>query len=174
MCKLLLPLLLALCTPAAYADTFFSKNTSYNVCFTPGQDCTSLIIKSIVQAKQSIYVQAYSFTSAVIAQALVEAKRRGVDVEVILDKSQSKTNKYTSATFFINNSIPTWIDYRPAIAHNKVMIIDNKTVITGSFNFTKAAQFKNAENLIIINDTELAHTYLRNWNARQAMSKLPI
>ncbi len=170
--KLLLLLSLALFIPAANAESFFPRNTPYEVCFTPGQDCTGLIVRAISQARESIYVQAYSFTSAPIAEALVNAKRRGIIVEVILDKSQIKDNKYSSATYLINNNIATWIDYKPAIAHNKVIIIDRSEVITGSFNFTKAAQYKNAENLIIIKYPELAEIYLHNWNNRQAQSRL--
>ena len=145
--------------------------SGYKVCFTPGQDCTALIVQTIAQAQHSIYVQAYSFTSAPIAQALVDAKKRGVDVAVILDKSQSKTNKYSSATFFLNNNIPTWIDYKPAIAHNKVMIVDTAEVITGSFNFTKAAQYKNTENVLIISNAAVVKSYLENWTKRQELSR---
>jgi phosphatidylserine/phosphatidylglycerophosphate/cardiolipin synthase-like enzyme len=100
-------------------------------------------------------VQAYSFTSTPIAKALLEAHKRGVDVEVILDKSQ-KTHNYSSATFLANSNIPTFIDSIHAIAHNKIMIIDGKIVITGSFNFTKSAESKNAENLLILQSPELA------------------
>jgi phosphatidylserine/phosphatidylglycerophosphate/cardiolipin synthase-like enzyme len=90
-------------------------------------------------------VQAYSFTSAPIAKALLNAHKRGVKVEVILDRSQ-KTQKYSSATFLYNVGIPVKIDAQHTIAHNKVMIIDGETVITGSFNFTKPADENNAEN----------------------------
>ena len=144
------------------------------VCFTPGEDCTHLIVMTIAEAKQTVYVQAYSFTSKVIADALVDARIRGVDVEVILDKSQGIKNKYSLVPYFLNNHIETWIDYKPAIAHNKVMIIDKAVVITGSFNFTKSAQFNNAENLLIIHDTNLAMQYLANWNKRQAQSRMPL
>ena len=144
----------------------------YQVCFTPGQDCTALIVDTISRAHQSIFVQAYSFTSAPIAKALVDAKNRNVHVEVLLDKSQSKKNKYTSATFLINNHVSTWIDYKPSIAHNKVLIIDKKIVLTGSFNFTKAAQYKNAENVLIITSTNLAQSYLNNWYKRREQSKI--
>jgi phosphatidylserine/phosphatidylglycerophosphate/cardiolipin synthase-like enzyme len=144
----------------------------YQVCFTPGEDCTGLIVHAISDAHQSVFVQAYSFTSTPIAKALVDAKNRGVDVKVVLDKSQSKANRYTAATFLLNNHIPTWIDYKPAIAHNKVMIIDKKEVITGSFNFTKAAQYRNAENVLIINNVDLAKEYLANWNRRQEQSRV--
>ncbi|HOF77241.1 MAG TPA: phospholipase D-like domain-containing protein [Smithellaceae bacterium] len=79
--------------------------------------------------------------SAPIAAALVRAHKRGIDVRVILDKNQKKDG-YSSATFLKNAGIPTFIDSAHAIAHNKVMIIDAETVITGSFNFTKAAEKK--------------------------------
>jgi len=170
--KILLLLTLSLFLPTANADSSFPRSTSYEVCFTPGQDCTGLIVRAITNASKSIHVQAYSFTSAPIAEALVFAKRRGVLVEVILDKSQSKENKYTSATYLINNNISTWIDYKPAIAHNKVIIIDESEVITGSFNFTKSAQNKNAENVLIIKNPELAKLYLNNWYSRQVQSRL--
>jgi phosphatidylserine/phosphatidylglycerophosphate/cardiolipin synthase-like enzyme len=100
-------------------------------------------------------VQAYSFTSASIAKALLEAHERGVQVQVILDKSQG-TEKYSSADFLANQGVPTMIDANHAIAHNKIIIIDGETVITGSFNFTKAAQEKNAEKVLIIRDKALA------------------
>jgi phosphatidylserine/phosphatidylglycerophosphate/cardiolipin synthase-like enzyme len=114
------------------------------------------------KAKSIILVQAYSFTSTPIATALLNAYKRGVKVEVILDKSQ-RTDEYSSATFFYNAGIPVKIDAAHAIAHNKIMIIDSEIVITGSFNFTKAAEEQNAENLLIIQDKNLAERYTKNW-----------
>jgi len=67
--------------------------------------------------------------------------------------------------------IPTYIDAAHAIAHNKIMIIDRETVITGSFNFTKAAEEKNAENLLIIKNKELAKIYLDNWERHKEHSE---
>lgn len=151
----------------------FNTTTSYKVCFTPNQNCTNIIIDMLNQANSEVLVQAYSFTSAPIAKALVNAMQRGVDVKVILDKTQYKENGYSSAKFFMNNHIPVWIDYKPNIAHNKIMVIDNKTVITGSFNFTRAAQERNAENVLLINDVELAKTYRNNWMNRLQESKKP-
>jgi phosphatidylserine/phosphatidylglycerophosphate/cardiolipin synthase-like enzyme len=152
-----------------YADSFQSTNLDYQVCFTPGGNCTQDVVNAIGDAKKQILVQAYSFTSAPIARALMMAHERGVDVKVILDKSQ-KTQKYSSATFLANQNIPTWIDYKVAIAHNKVMIIDGNTVITGSFNFTSAAQNKNAENLLILRNDKMAKVYTANWYSRLAQS----
>jgi phosphatidylserine/phosphatidylglycerophosphate/cardiolipin synthase-like enzyme len=139
------------------------RNASAKACFSPRGGCTETIIEEIEHAKSAILVQAYSFTSAPIAEALLDAHKRGVNVEAILDKSQRK-ERYTSATFLSNSGIPTYIDDRHAIAHNKVIIIDGEIVITGSFNFTKAAEEKNAENLMVIRSRELATLYTKNWN----------
>jgi phosphatidylserine/phosphatidylglycerophosphate/cardiolipin synthase-like enzyme len=136
--------------------------TTWEVCFSPHGECTNAIISELNKAKNSALVQAYSFTSAPIAKALLDAFKRGVKVEVILDKSQ-KTQKYSSATFFFNAGIPTRIDAAHKVAHNKMMVIDGETVITGSFNFTNAAEEKNAENLLIIHDRKLAEKYVKNW-----------
>lgn len=141
---------------------YAKSSPSISVCFTPGGECTDLVVKELNEAKESVLVQAYSFTSAPIARALVDAKKRGVKVEVILDKS-NKTAKYSAADFLRNMDITPLIDSQHAIAHNKIMIIDDKTVITGSFNFTKAAEEKNAENLLVISDKDLAEKYTENW-----------
>lgn len=98
-----------------------------------------------------------------------EAHKRGVDICVILDKSQ-QTEKYSSATFVKNAGIPTFIDDKHAITHNKVMVIDGSTVITGSSNSTRAAEGNNAENLLIIRDTDLAGKYAQNWHEHLAHS----
>lgn len=144
-----------------FAQTLNDKTT---VCFTPGGNCTGIIVKEINQAQKTILVQVYSFTSAPIAKAILDASKRGVKVQVILDKSQ-KTQKYSSADFFVHTGVPTYIDSRHAIAHNKIILIDDNTLITGSFNFTKAAQEKNAENLLVLHDPTLISLYKKNWQA---------
>ena len=133
------------------------------VAFSPNGGCTDLVIKVIHSAKTSIRVLAYSFTSAPIAKALVEAHKRGVDVQVVLDRSQ-RSEKYTSATFIANAGIPIRIDSKHAIAHNKVIIVDGHTVQQGSFNYTKAAEEKNGENVLVNwNNPKLAEVYLKDW-----------
>jgi phosphatidylserine/phosphatidylglycerophosphate/cardiolipin synthase-like enzyme len=116
-------------------------------------------------------VQAYSFTSAPTAKALLNAHKRGVRIDVLLDKSQ-RTQKYSSATFLYNQGIPVKTDAEHAIAHNKVMIRDGETVITGSFNFTKAAEENNAENLLVIRDEKLAKRHVRDWQDHQRHSEV--
>lgn len=132
------------------------------VYFSPDGGGTEAIVRTINYAQHRIWVQAYSFTSAPIAEALVAAHKRGVEVVAVLDKS-NQTDKYTAATFLTNAGIKTLIDNRHAIAHNKVMVIDDATLITGSFNFTKAAEERNAENLLVLNDVpDLVKTYASN------------
>ena len=109
----------------------------------------NIFIREVAVAQDSVHVQAYSFTSAPVARALLEAKKRGVKVEVVIDAGRA-TEKYSEATFFANQGIPVFADGKHAIAHNKVMVIDGLTVITGSFIFTKAAEERNAENLLVI------------------------
>lgn len=139
--------------------------------FSPHGGCTAAVIRELNSAKDAVLVQAYSFTSAPIAQALVAAHRRGVDVRVILDKSQ-RTQRYSSATFLAHAGVQVLIDVAHAIAHNKTMVIDRKVVLTGSFNFTRAAEEKNAENLLIIRDGGLAKKYAENWQ-RHAKHSMP-
>lgn len=155
----------------SFSDSFIHAEIDYKLCFTPPQNCTGLIVDTINHANKSIFVQAYSFTSAPIMQALSAANKRGVEVKVLLDKSQTAKKKYSASTYLRHHNIPVWIDDQPDIAHNKVMIIDENIVITGSFNFTNAAQYKNAENVIVIKNDVIAKTYLDNWRFRLSESR---
>ncbi len=144
--------------------------SSFRVYFSPNGGCTDAIVAELGAAKSTIDVQAYNFTSAPIAKAVVDAKERCVKVRVILDKSQ-ETEKYSSLTFLRNAQVPTWVDRKHAIAHNKIMIIDGKTLLTGSFNFSKSAEKSNAENLLIINNQpDLIAAYKKNFEAHLAHS----
>lgn len=158
-------------TSSEYSGIF--SGAKYQLCFTPSQtsmQCTDMLIKAIDKAKYNIIVQAYSFTSAPVVKALLETHKRGVKIVALVDKSNI-TSKYSVVQILTNANIPVYVDYKPAIAHNKVMIIDDKAVVTGSFNFTKSAQVRNAENLLIIEDVKLASEYKANFNSRMAESQ---
>ena len=140
------------------------------VCFTPGENCTGEIVQEINSARHEVLLQAYEFTSASIANAIVAAARRGVRVVAILDKSQ-RLGRGSKASQLLNAGIPVYIDGLPSIAHNKIIILDRDTVISGSFNFTKAAQERNSENMLILKgNAPLAEGYLRNFANRRALS----
>lgn len=141
-----------------------SADGTIEVAFSPKAGSTELVVKAISSARQSILVAAYSFTSKPIAQALVEAHKRGIDVKVVVDKSQ-KSERYTSATFLANMGIPVRVDSMHAIQHNKFMVIDGIHVQNGSFNYTAAAEGRNAENVLVIwSNPKLATIYMANWD----------
>jgi phosphatidylserine/phosphatidylglycerophosphate/cardiolipin synthase-like enzyme len=141
------------------------------VYFSPYGGCTDAIVKELGKAKSDILVQAYSFTSKKIAKALLDAHKRGVKTQIILDHSNI-SGKYSAGDFTAHAGIPTFIDSAHALAHNKVMIIDRETIITGSFNFTKAAENNNAENLLIVHSKDLAKEYIQNWELHRKHSEV--
>jgi phosphatidylserine/phosphatidylglycerophosphate/cardiolipin synthase-like enzyme len=137
-------------------------------CFSPAQDCTGQIIKIISQAKSTLYVHAYSSIKTPIAMAILDAQRRGIEVQVIIDKSQM-TDHYLAARFFVNQGIPTWIEPDMAITHSKVFIVDNATVITGSFDSTQSA-LHSSDSILFINDLNIAQQYKNHWDSHKNLS----
>lgn len=131
-------------------------------CFTPGQNCTHLIASHIKDAKKSIHIQAYYFSSIPIIEALMDAADRGASVIIVLDKSQVSWKK-SKIKDMIERGVSVYIDKKHAISHNKIIIIDEKIVLTGSFNFTESAQERNAENIIIMNNSKASKSYMDNW-----------
>ena len=145
---------------------------SVYTCFSPEGKCEDMIVKEINEAQSNIYIMAYGFTAREIASALLKAKKRGVHIEVLLDKKFNHNEKYSAADFTAHMGIPIYLDGEHKIMHNKVMIIDRKTVITGSYNFTKSANNENAENLLIMRSKELADDYFKNYQQHKAHSEL--
>jgi phosphatidylserine/phosphatidylglycerophosphate/cardiolipin synthase-like enzyme len=138
------------------------------VAFTPGQDAGKLIADAIDDARIQVLVQAFSFTHRRIADALIEARHRGVDVKVIADREQTEKIPTSLIARMASQGVPVFMDSNHSSAHNKVMLIDagsaQATLITGSFNFTHAAQHKNAENVLVMRgNSALVDLYLENW-----------
>jgi len=165
----LLGMTLAFVVIACPAADLTLRNAPVQVFFSPHGGCTEAIVEVINKAHRSVRVQAYSFTSMPIAAALKAAHDRGVDVRVILDKSQ-RTERYSDLAYLRSAGIPVAIDAAYSIAHSKTMVIDEETVITGSFNFTKAAEEHNAENVLIIHDAGMAKLYTEDWNRKLSVS----
>lgn len=144
--------------------------------FTPGDDAGELIADAIHGAHRQVLVQTFSFTHRKIAAALIAAKRRGVDVKVITDKEQARRIPTSLISKIAAEGVPVFTDAKHTSAHNKVMVIDagnaGAIVITGSFNFTQAAQYRNAENVLVIRDNAaLADLYLQNWRRHYEHSR---
>jgi phosphatidylserine/phosphatidylglycerophosphate/cardiolipin synthase-like enzyme len=131
--------------------------------FSPKGGCTDVVVRELQRARSEILVQAYTFTSKPIAQALLDAKARGVHVDILLDRCNEK-EEHTELPFLLAEGLAPLIDAHHAIAHNKVMVIDRRTIITGSFNFTHQAEAENAENLLVIQgNPELVRQYRQNF-----------
>ena len=134
-----------------------------------------MIADAVDTAQKTVRVQAYWLTSQPILRALAAARKRSVDVAAILDRSQDRHQangaSYTGATYLANAGVPVFIDPASGIAHNKVIILDDATVITGSFNFTAAADTRNVENVVVLRSPNVAGWYLRAWEAQRAVSR---
>lgn len=149
-----------------------STPESMDVCFTPGQSCLPKVIKYIDNAKTSILLLGYSFTSKPITQALIQAKKRGVNVRIVLDHSQ-QYQKHSKEVIqvLLNNQMDVRFDHTVKIAHNKVLVIDSLQTVTGSYNWTHSAEFRNAENLVFIKSQEVAKKYAVYFEGRWKVSK---
>lgn len=143
---------------------FQPQTDKISVCFTPPSGCGSLIAIEVSKAQKSLYVQAYGLTLPSVIHQLKEARKRGVEVHILLDGGNLSDNDEV-----FTDLKKAGLDVRyvkmPGIAHNKVMIIDKHKVITGSFNFTVGADRRNSENVVLIDDASIAALYLDNWRS---------
>jgi phosphatidylserine/phosphatidylglycerophosphate/cardiolipin synthase-like enzyme len=146
---------------------------SWAVYFSPNGGATHAIIEGIRSAKHTILVQAYLLYSTQLAGALVRAHQRGVQVHIILDaNAQPHDPPVPAVARLVAAGIALSLDERHESAHDKVMILDGEIVITGSYNWTLAAEHKNGENLLVIKDHRLAGVYAENWR-RHADHSIP-
>lgn len=136
--------------------------------FAPWDNIEGLIVGRLAEARKQVLVQAYLLTNRPIVDALVAARKRGVDVRVLMDNGQLDKNSTERLRQLRDAGVPVWLETRYRNAHNKVIVIDAAlpvaTVITGSFNFTWSAQHKNAENILVLGrNPPLAARYAANW-----------
>jgi len=144
-----------------------------DVAFTPGDRIDRLIIGEIDQSKHEVMMLAYSFTDRTIARALIRAHQRGVRVQVVSDREQARALPQNVLAELVAGGVSVWVDGNFQAAHNKVIVIDpdtpRATTITGSYNFTYAAQRGNAENVIVLRDNPpVARSYRDNWSRLKA------
>jgi len=130
------------------------------VCFSKTQDCAPIIASWILKANKSIHIMVYSFTSQVIASALVVARTQNpsLDIRVVIEESQANV---TGSVYqmLVDANITVAMDGNPYLMHHKVAIIDGRIVITGSYNYSQSAEDRNDENLVVIDDEEIARLY---------------
>ena len=140
---------------SAFPFNLLAKTEVY---FSLYDDPESIIIRSIDVAGESISIAMYTFTDREIAQAILRAKDRGVDIKIYLDRSQVNA-KYSKSRCFVKNNIGVRISSNNYIMHNKFAVIDNKIVITGSYNWTASAGERNDENLLVVDDKDIIKKY---------------
>jgi len=121
--------------------------------FSPNGGIADEIIKQIDASQKYIDIAMYSFTSQPIAEAIIRAKNRGVKARILLDKLQA-AGKYSQYQFLFDSGIEVITDVHAGIMHNKIAIIDGMVLFTGSYNWTKSAEEKNEENLLLFVDEE--------------------
>ena len=141
---------------------------SIEIAFTPGDRIDRLIVSAIDGAHHEVLVLAYSFTDRSIARALVRARERGAVVRVVADREQARSLPQNVLQDLVNGGVEVSLEGRFQSAHNKVIVIDaespSATTITGSYNFTIAAQRSNAENVLVLRDNaQAAKAYRDNW-----------
>lgn len=140
--------------------------------FTPWDDAEGQIVAALRGARREVLVQAFAFTSRTIARALIDAHGRGVDVRVTADAAEAGRVERGRIDEIAAAGIPVWLESAYQSAHNKVIVIDadhaENVVITGSYNWTHAAQHRNAENVLILrSQRDLAARYRANWMRHQ-------
>lgn len=139
------------------------QSTCIDSCFTPQEECLPSIVNAIEGAKESIYVMAYYITQPPIVDALIKAHVAGVKVEIVMDRTQEKS-RYSGLPQLKKSGIPCYIDTKGIrIQHNKVMIIDNELLLTGSYNWSRSAEIRNAENLLFIKHSPLLITKYKSY-----------
>ena len=156
--RLLLPSMVCLTLLSGPVLVIQPASATVEAAFTPGQAQT-LVLDSLAQSRSSIELAAYSFTSKPVALVLVAAQQRGVLVRVLADDKDSRA-PYSAVTFLANQGIPVRLNSKYAKQHSKFVVVDGRTVQTGSANYTASAFSRNAENVVVIRDeTAIARAY---------------
>ena len=167
-------LALALVVPAAEAKGT-QDLAKVEAAFTPGDDIAGLIAGRIAKARKSVRMQAYLLTDRAIARALMAAARRGVEVEVIGDAAQHEAGGLPWLAALEKAGARVYLNTSHAASHNKIVIVDGggagATVITGSYNFTQAAQARNAENVVVISGNRaITDRFVANFDLHRRQS----
>lgn len=141
---------------------------SVQVGFSPEGSARQLVLQTIGGAKHSVQMLAYAFQAPDIAQALVDAQGRGVDVRVVVDKKRNQGKASRAAMDFVTrHGVALRTNDQFNLHHDKTLIADGETVQTGSFNYAPSAETRNSENVVVIRGMpEVSRQYLAHWQSR--------
>ena len=150
-------------------ESALAADMAVQACFSPQGKCSTHILREIDTAKKELLVAVYAFTNDELASALVQAKKRGVAVQVVVDREFDLANESSKGKFFDAQKIPvrrisgakSKIQEKDAgLMHQKFAVIDRRIVFTGSYNWTRSADLLNDENLLLFRDAgPLAEEY---------------
>lgn len=135
------------------------EGTPIQVCFAPEDSCLGLILEQVRQARSSINFLAFSFTSDALADALLAAQARGVKVSGVMETEQVKSNEGGEYERLDTAGLDVRLDGNPRNMHHKVIIIDGRLVVMGSYNFSRSAETRNDENVLVIENLDIARAY---------------
>lgn len=166
MFSVALSLVLGALSPSLSASSV-APGAAIAVCFAPEEDCADFAVRAIDDRK--ILVGAYGLTTGSgIVEALVRAKERGVDVQLIADKT-TPCERASGIEPLAASGVPVWIDDQVRIAHAKTMVIDGAVTLAGSMNWTNGAA-RNSEDLNLVSSAAVAAAYTAHWRARLGVS----
>ncbi len=138
--------------------------SNIEIYFSPDSDIQNRLLELIESAKDSINIMMFAFTNRDISRALLDAQKRGVAIKIVVDKRQNSYQKYSVYRELKSNGIDIKLDKNRFKLHHKVMIIDKKITILGSYNFTRWANSNNDENIIIIKNSAISSSYLEEFS----------
>lgn len=139
---------------------FVVEGVLLEVYFSPDDGVAGHLIDLIQAAEESLYFMAFSFTSDELANAILERAQNGVIVAGVMEESQVESNSGSDYGRFRQAGLDVRLDGNPRNMHHKVILIDGKTVVTGSYNFSESAERRNDENVLVLHDPQIAAQFM--------------
>jgi phosphatidylserine/phosphatidylglycerophosphate/cardiolipin synthase-like enzyme len=158
-------------TPGTPNPSVTMNGSLIEVYFSPEDGTLKHILNAVNAAQKSIDFMAYSFTTDELAKAIIERAKTGVGVRGVFDQDQYHSNAGTAFDTLRNAGMDVWLDGNPRLMHHKVIIIDQKVVITGSYNFSNNAEHNNDENTLIIHNQDIAAQYTKEFKQIYDLAK---
>ena len=161
-------------------DSISAAEMAVQACFSPQGKCSTHILREIDQAKKELLVAVYAFTNDDLANALVQAKKRGLVVQIVVDREFDAGNEKSKGKFLeaekialrrVSGGRTKNQDRDSGLMHQKFAVIDRRIVLTGSYNWTHAADKLNDENLLLFRDAgplaeEYRKAFLQLWERK--------
>ena len=147
----------------AYSALILTSMDSSEAFFSPGESCRATIIEQISSAVRQLKICVFTISDDRITNAIVTAHKKGVDIEILTDNDKS-LDLGSDINLLAKEGIPIKMDNTSNHMHHKFMVIDERTVLTGSYNWTQSAARFNHENLILTNDGGVVKSFLNEFD----------